>query len=364
MKHKITILQILLFFNFNLSSQVFSLKVDTTDATNTPDIEFIKMYFQQDTISTKYWLNAEEGTKYYNHNYLIDWIWRSLSPKEILERYYVQVIELGQLSDSLSYFTVLITDNRKDKYAMYNIYKFYIVRNAEGTFLDNCMDYELHRFNKYDTENISFYISPHYNIDEKELKKASHRLDSLYKYFKRTTPKEPVRYFMCSRQEEMQILCNIVSWNGYVGGFTNMEENYVVALLDDPFYDHEFVHVVLGIGAPCFFLGEGIASLYGGVSNATITESIAELKECYTSNVCNFTDLYNRKSYSQYNNNLTYAFAAVICRYIISNYGLDFFLQMYYDESITTKNFIKMLSLYTDKEEEKIKKEIITEILK
>lgn len=360
---KLILFQIFLLFSFNLSSQVFSLKVDTTDAANTPDIEFIKKYFQQDTISTKYWLNAKAGAKYYNHNHLIDWIWRSLSPKEILDRYHVQVIELDQLNDSLSYFTVLITDNRKDKYAMYNIYKFYIVRNSEGAFIDNCMEYELHRFNRYDTENISFYISPRYNIAENELKKASQRVDSLYGYFKRTKPEEPFRYFVCATQEEMQILCNIVSWNGYVGGFTNMEEDYIVAHSNNPYFGHEFVHVVLGIGAPCFFLGEGIASLYGGFSKQTLSEAIAELKECYINKVCNFTDLYNRKSYSEYNNNMTYAFAAVICRYIINNYGLDTFLEMYYDESITTENFLKKLSVYVDKKEMLIKREIEEEIL-
>ena len=364
-------IKILFFFFFAflitniLYSQVFSLKVDTTDPANTPDMEFIKMYFKQDSISTKYWLNAEEGSLYYNHNHLIDWIWRSLPPKEILERYYVQVIELDQLHDSLSYFTVLITDNRKDKYAMYNIYKFYIVKNSKGTFLDNCLDYELHRFNKFDTKNISFYISPHYTIPKNELEITSKRLDSLYTHFNRARPEKPVRYFMCSRQEEMQILCNIVSWNGYVGGFSNMEDNYIVAFSDEPFYEHEFVHSVLGIGAPCFFLGEGIASLYGGLSNTTLlTESVAELKECYINNICNFTDLYNRKSYSEYNNNMTYAFAAIISRYIINNYGLDIFLEMYYDESITTKNFLEKLALYIDKAENEIIADIEEEILK
>lgn len=356
MKHIIIIALLLL--KFNVSAQVLvPLKIDTSKVDFKNRYNFVVEFMNQDTISKQMWHPKYKGIKFYNYNSFIDWIWRTLPPKKILERFHVRLAELQIISDSISYFKLEVSNNDTTNMAVFNTYKFYIVTVNGSFYLDNCMEYEYHKFINYETKNISYYVSPFFKIDKSELEKSSLKFDSLRISLKRPPLSQKLKYFMCANEEEMNLLSNIVIWDGGVGGFTNMEQKFVVGLTNNVFYKHEFVHAILGVGAPCFFLGEGIATLYGGLDGGKVpfTESIPELKECYNSGICNFDTLYARKVYSMYNNNLTYTFAAVFCDWIIEEIGYDAFLKLYYDPSITTNNFLKKVSDRLNISENKIK---------
>jgi predicted transport protein len=348
----------LLLLKFNIRAQVqVPLKIDTSNFEVKKRYNFIVDYMKQDTISKQMWHPKYKDTEYYNYNCFADWIWRALPPKKILEKFDVRLAELQMINDSLSYFKLEVSNNDTTNMAVFNTYKFYIVTVNGSYYLDNCMEYELYKFIKYETENIIYYVSPFFNKDKREFEKSSLKFDSLRILLKRPPLLQKVKYFMCANEEEMNLLSNIVVWDGGLGGFTNMEQKYIVGLTNNEFFKHEFVHAILGIGAPCFFLGEGVATLYGGLDagKLTFTNGIAELKECYKTGICNFDTLYARKVYSMYNNNLTYTFAAVFCDWIIEEKGLDIFLELYYDPTITSTNFLKKVSNKFNISENKIK---------
>ncbi|MBB2148686.1 hypothetical protein [Pedobacter gandavensis] len=70
---------------------------------------------------------------------------------------------------------------------------------------------------------------------------------------------------------------------------------------------------------------------------------------------CNFDNLYAREVKAQYNSNLTYTFAAAFCKYLIDQYGLEYFYKLYYDQEITTDNFMQKVTAITGKTEQQIK---------
>ena len=86
------------------------------------------------------------------------------------------------------------------------------------------------------------------------------------------------------------------------------------------------------------------------------TQGIKELQQCYQRGDCNFENLYAREVKQQYSSGLTYTFAAAFCKYLIGNYGMDFFYKLYYNKEITTKNFMEKVSQKTGKSPEQLKK--------
>lgn len=311
---------------------------------------------QQDTISNELWHPKYKGKTVYN--YTMDWTWGRFTPKKISKLFKVELVELQMVNDSLAYFK-LLTKARSEKTQdnAVNVYKFYIVKIGKHYYLDNCKPYDDSRFKTYATKNIIFRYSPFYNPEKERMKKASDQLESLYKQLKRPHLSSPVVYYMCANEEELNNLSNIVIWDGGLGGFTNIPDGYVVAINDDPFYKHEFVHAILKSSANCFFMQEGIASLYGGMNKGKLSyeQGIKELKAGYLSGKCNFDNLYAREVKAQYNSNLTYTFAAAFCKYLIDQYGLEYFYKLYYDKEITTDNFMQKVTAITGKTEQQIK---------
>lgn len=366
MKHRYLIIIFFIVSVCNLNAQIsVPLKVDTSKIEIKELYLFVEKVMAQETITKELWNPKYRNAKYYNYNYFIDWIWRSLPPKTITDKFDVRLVELQIINDTLSYFKLEVSNNDTTNIAMFNIYKYYIVKQNDTLYLDNCKEYDSYIFNQIETENIIFHISPFINISKSDLETASKEFDLLQIELGYLSNRTKVEYYMCSNESEMNMLSNIVVWNGGVGGFTNMESKYVVAISNNPFYKHEFVHVILGKGAPCFFLGEGIASLIGGLNeNTTYNEGLTELKDCFKSGRCNFDNLYERKVGNNYNMNPTYAFAAVFCKWLISEVGLNVFYEMYYDNSINTNNFLDKVIERTGKSENEARTEIINLITK
>ncbi|ETZ20208.1 hypothetical protein [Pedobacter sp. V48] len=358
-------LLLILFACCQLNAQIkVPVKIDTTQRKNLALYQFLNTYMQQDTISKEMWHPKYKDKKVYN--YTMDWIWSAYTPKQITERFELELSELQNINDTLSYVKILAKarpEKIEDDYT--NVYKFYIVRTGNKFYLDNCKDYDVQRFKKYTTRNLVFYVSPFYTVDEKKLHQASEQVDSLYAKLKQPPLIRPIAYYMCSSEEELNNLSNIVIWNGGLTGYTNIPEGYVVAINDNPSYKHEFVHAILRSSANCFFMQEGIATLYGGTNKGQTSYEmgLAELKACYKTGKCTFDNLYERKVEQQYNSSLTYTFAAVFCKYLIDNYGLEYFYKLYYNREITSSNFIKKVSEITGKSQDKIKEGVEVIIL-
>lgn len=331
-------------------------KIDTTNHETLQLYKFINSYLQKDTINNELWHPKYKNQEVYD--YSMDWIWGRYTPKKITKVFNIELVELQKLNDTLSYFKILA----KSKPEIFgedfsNVYKYYIVKINGNYYLDNCKEYDSRRFVKYKTKNLNFYVSPFYDIDKRKMDDASKQLENLYRELKKPLLKKPIDYYMCSNEEELNNLSNIVIWNGGLGAYTNIPEGFIVAINDNPVYKHEFVHAILGSSANCFFLQEGIATLYGGMGKGTKSykDGIKELKSCYLIGKCNFDNLYARNVEQKNNSNLTYTFAAVLCKYLIDNYGLDYFYKLYYNKEITTANFIEKITEATGKSKAEIK---------
>ncbi|RZM25686.1 MAG: hypothetical protein EOO88_18400 [Pedobacter sp.] len=327
-----------------------SLKIDTSKADNKQSIEFIKKYFNKEKVDKTLW-----HPKYKNSvvwDYSMDWIWGRWSPNKIAKSFALEIVELQKLNDTLSYFKIAAVSNPEimlDKFT--NVYKYYIVKLDGQYYLDNCKPYDQNRFTSYKTKNINFYTSPFYNIEPAKMQSAARELEKLNKRLKRPTLSRPIDYYLCATEEELNNLSNTVIWNGGLGAYTNIPEHFIVAINDNPDYKHEFVHALLGPSANCFFLQEGMASLYGGMDKGvkSYEQGRQELQACYKSGDCSFNTLYTRNVGQKYSSSLTYAFAAACCKYLIDNYGLEYFYKIYYNTEITTENFLEKVSMITGK---------------
>lgn len=356
---------ILMMTCFTLKGQVgIAYKIDTTKQKNLSLCNFVINYMKKDTINNEFWHPKYKNSEAYDYN--IDWVWNEYTPKKLSEKCNIEIIELQQINDSLAYFKLQISNKpNKNEEPFTNIYKYYIVELAGKYYMDNCKDYDSKKFAYYKTKNIGFYTSCFYKIDKQKMENASKSIDSLYSALKVKKSKKAIDYFMCASEEELNNLANIVVWNGGLSGFTNIPEGYVVGINDNPSYRHEFIHAILGYGANCFFLQEGIATLYGGTDKGKISykKGLIELKECYKKGDCNFDNLYAREVGSKYSSNLTYTFAATFCKYIIDNFGFDLFYKLYYDKNISSTNFIEKLTNSTGKDKETLIKEVEKMIL-
>lgn len=350
---------LVLIHNSSSAQLVVPVKIDTSQARIKNLYLFISDYMKQDTISNALWHPKYRHEKTPDKN--IDWIWGQNSPKKIARKFNLELSELQRVNDTLSYFKISAKSKPdKENYSYTNVYKYYIVEKDGKYYLDNCKPYDSNRFRKLETKNIHFYLSPFYTIDKRKMEQASKTLAALYVKFKKPPLKKPIDYFMCATEEELNNLANIVIWDGGLGAFTNIPEGYVVAINDNPDYQHEFIHAILGKGANCFFLQEGIASLYGGMDKGktSYAEGLKALRSYYQAGKCDFDKLYRREVGQQYSSSLTYTFAAVFCKYLIDNYGLDYFYGLYYDQKINSDNFLETLIRKTGKSKEEIKKEI------
>ena len=363
---KTFVLLTLLIFAINCSAQIrVSAKIDTSKKTTLLQYQFIKSYMNKDVISKDLWHPKYKNKEVWD--YSMDWIWGAWTPKKICAKFDIELVELQQVDDTLSYFKITATSDPKVmKEQFTNVYKFYVVKHQGQYYLDNCKDYDNSRFAMYKTKNINFYSSPFYHIGKAKMNAASLQLERLNQQLQRPAMTRPIDYYLCATEEELNNLSNIVVWNGGLGGYTNIPERFIVAISDNPDYQHEFVHALLGPSAHCFFLQEGMASLYGGIEKGSKTydQGIAELKACYAAGNCTFEKLYARDIDQKFSSSLTYTFAAACCKYLIDNYGLTYFYKIYYNKAITTENFMEQISSITGKSQTELKAGIEKLILK
>ncbi|KQC01815.1 hypothetical protein [Pedobacter sp. Hv1] len=349
----------------SFAQMTISAKIDTSKAKTLDKVKFIESYLNKNEINKDLWHPKYQNKEVWD--YSMDWIWNRFSPKKITTLFDIELVELQQVNDTLSYFKIS-AKSKPEKLGenFTNVYKYYIVEINGKYFLDNCKEYDQVRFKEFKTKSINFYTSPFLNIKQAELKNADREFRKLNLLLKRPKLTKPIDYYMCATEEELNNLSNIVVWNGGLGGYTNIPEGFIVAIGSNPNYQHEFVHAILGQSANCFFLQEGMASLYGGMDKGTKSyeQGIAELKDCYAKGNCNFDKLYAREVDQKYSSSLTYAFAAVCCKYLIENYGLEYFYKIYYDKEITTANFLEKVSVITGKSQAELKKSIEALILK
>lgn len=354
----------LLFTFYGAHGQLkLAFQVDTTLQKNKSLYEFINNYFKQTTVSNASWHPKYKNKTYYN--YTNDWIWRRFTPKQISDKFNLEMVELQDVNDTLSYFHLSAQSKPSvvtDSYT--NLYKFYLVKVKGKWYLDNCKDYDFKNFSRYPTKNIHFFVSPAYQLDVKGMIKASAEIDSLCRILDKPGLRKPIEYYMCAEEDELNKLANIISGRGNPTGYTNSEDGVVAGLNDNPSYKHEFVHTILGPGADCFFLQEGMAMLYGGGNKGQTSyqQGIANLRDCYNSGSCNFNNLYALKTDTKFSNILSYSFAAACCKFIIDDYGLDCLYELYYDKSVTTQNFLDKLGQKTGKNREELKASIEKQI--
>jgi len=357
---------ILIFCSVNAVAQLaVSSKIDTSKSKTLSLVKFINSYMQKEAINKDLWHPKYQNKEVWD--YSMDWIWGRFSPKKITGLFDMEIVELQSVNDTLSYFKLLAKSKpEKLEENFTNIYKYYIVEINGNYFLDNCKEYDKVRFKEYKTKSINFYASPFLNIPIEKMKNAAHEFEKLNAVLKRPKLQKPIDYYMCATEEELNNLSNIVVWNGGLGGYTNIPEGWIVAIGSEPNYSHEFVHAILGQSAHCFFLQEGMASLYGGMERGTknYNQGVAELKDCYKKGNCNFDQLYTRKIDQKYSSSLGYSFAAVCCKYLIDNFGLEYFYKIYYDKTITSDNFLEKISSITGKNPAEIKAGIEALILK
>jgi len=342
MKKILLVVTFSLFMNIVYSQTVYD-AIDTTDIEIAERIKFIRSYYNQETDYKEFWHPKYKNYNSCNFSELVDGISRNLSPKRIRDRFNTQITELQLLNDSLSYFKIFISD-KSDPHLVE--YKYYLVKLNGKYYLDNCKEYEKYRFNSYKTQYITFYTSPWIKADTIKMVEASNALSELYSKLTPDKPLQNITNFVCSSVEEMNILTNMTHYYGYVGGFAQMDDNFIVSHNGPYDYIHEFIHILLGNTAGgSFFLGEGVASYYGGLSYKTsYKEGLRYLKGCFAEKRCTFDLLLAKKIYNQRDNTPGYAFAALICDFIINNYGYSYFMSLYNNPEVTDANLLNIVS--------------------
>lgn len=342
------VLIILFFLNSNcINAQVVPVKIDTSNNEIKERYDFINSFLKHDEIDRTYWHPKYLNKKYYNYANFIDYLWRVYTPKQITNKFYTKLLELELVNDSLSYFKLFVSDRKESNISMHNIYKFYIVKRNDSFYLDNTFCYDGFLFKSIKTKNIDFFVSPHFSINEDDFIEASFKIDSLKRLLNHGSFNKHITYYMCSSEEEMNNLSNIVCWFGGVQGYVNYENNTIIGITSNPSYLHEFVHILLGRGkSSSLFLVEGIASLYGGPGILiSLEDGLRVVNEYLFKNPNDFQLLLEKKIQGAYNNVYSYTVGAIICKLLIQNFGIDGFMKFYNNPKINDGNLIEFIAL-------------------
>ena len=342
MKELLLVITLLCSLNIAKAQTVYT-TIDTTNFEMADRIKFIKTYYNQETDYKKFWHPKYKNYKSCNYSELVDGISRNFSPKRMRDNFDIEITEIQTLNDTLSYFKVLLSD-KSDPHILE--YKNYMVKIDGKYYLDNCKEYEKYKFNCFKTPYITFYTSPWIYADTTKMVEASNSLLMLHS---KLTPDKPLRCiesFICSSVEEMNLITNMTHYYGYVGGCAQMDDNFIVSHRGSLDYTHEFIHLLLGPPAgSSFFLGEGVASYYGGLNYKTpYKEGLSYLKDCFAEARCTFDLLLAKKIYNQRDNTPGYAFAALLTDFIINNYGYSYFMSLYNNPEVTDETLLNVIS--------------------
>jgi len=125
-------------------------------------------------------------------------------------------------------------------------------------------------------------------------------------------------------------------------------------------HKHEFVHLILGKSrGQGFILGEGIPTLYGGISPLiSYDDGKEQIREGYKNSRYDFEKLYRREVANARDNTPSYTTAAIVCEYIRSNFGIEKLIELYYDPNINDENLLGELSKLRKITEPNLVKEI------
>jgi hypothetical protein len=326
----------LLLICFNISLQAQDIKVASKVATdsiyNKPYIQFFKDYIRTADSNTEksFWIS---GLRNKTYNYIPNFL---KIPSQSVKDKNVSMIELYHFDSSLSYIKFAL-ENKKTPDAISTItLKYYIVKKDGKLYFDNCMNYEFNtKFSKLETKHINIYQSSTNKLEVNAFDNINLTLDSLMIYLKLKPLTKKIDYYICTSEEELNHMHNIISWDKKYNVFTNNNEVYT---LRNQSATHEFANILLGTNTSnSSLLKNGIITHLSGIN----PETKKSLKE-YTKNSKDIFEemLTPKPSRSQ---NLDFAFSASVVKYIIDNYGMEYFLHLYNDKQVTNKSLFQFI---------------------
>ncbi|WP_298426769.1 hypothetical protein [uncultured Kordia sp.] len=206
-------------------------------------------------------------------------------------------------------------------------------KKVNGKYLlINSSQYHKDIWQKKKVGNITYYIHPMHQFDEKDAIRMNVFNEEISKMF--TTSPIPFDYFLSSYSREIVRLLGYdymskIYIPGQTGGVADIRNRSVYAGNNSAYYAHELVHIYtheLFPDADHFWLNEGFATYMGGSGGNELDWHIEKLKAYVLENPGLEISLQNLRGYipnGEHHTEFRYVIGGLVCKKVFEKHGMQ-----------------------------------------
>ncbi|SFF82272.1 hypothetical protein [Pontibacter chinhatensis] len=342
-------------------------RVDTTKQEVKAVYELIGNYLnaQPDSLYHNPYWNKEEVDFYYGqHQEHFDQaaphLFFGLNSKQLFSYFKPTVLSIEPVGEKYVARILLATD-KLEPWMVTNkmnppfILRYYAAKDEAGDWkLENAWANELKKWKQQQTKWITFHFPPTFEFNQERAEKA----DAFVESFVRTLnipDAKPFDFYVMNSEEELGRLFNLDYWLAYQTGFARAKYNRIFSAHGAEDNLHEFVHILYH-PVKNHFLGEGIATYFGGVDGHTpYQETLREVsRDIYRNHPeVTFKNLYDGSFRYAGNQSPRYVAGAVVYQLVHEKKGVKGFREV--EESDNTyESLIKTMAKVMRMKESKV----------
>ncbi|MCC9166950.1 hypothetical protein [Pontibacter harenae] len=342
-------------------------RVDTTQQEVKAVYQLISNYFNSkpDSLYNNPYWNEEEKDFYFkqhkdNFDQAAYYLFFNMNAKHLFNFFKPTILSIEPVGEK--YVTrILLSADAVQQWMKNNkinppfILRYYAAKDKTGNWkLENTWSNELQKWKQHKTKWVTFHYPPSFEFNPATAKKANVFIDSVIATLQIKNAK-PFDFYVMSSEEELGRLFNMDYWLAYNTGFTRKEYNRIFSAHGREDNLHEFVHALYH-PVKNYFLGEGIATYFGGVNGHTpYQQSLLEVSKDIAKNhpEVSFKDMYTNNFRYATNQNPRYVAGAVVYQMVYAKKGLKGIKKLEKSEN-TYESFIKNFADVMDLEESKV----------
>lgn len=323
-------------FNFQ-SSLHLSQHVDTSKQVNRQIIKTLdKFLASKDSalFENRYW--EQSGFEKYQFPFIDLY---GIEYEDEFAGYYnadlLKIVELEGENQFMLKIAFVGHDSFQEKSHLKSVYSMLATVRADEVLFSRSLNYNIKGWQQLERYPITYFISPKKEASESEIKAQLADIDSLNAFFE--TDSIELTYYSCVDPVELfQIKGFDYSPGMYFAETGGLVEfgNHVFSGNNSERYTHEITHIYVNTLFPPThtLLNEGIATYLAGSSGYDYEWHKENLKD-YLSEQDDFSFLDHTyafaKDYANEHTSIPYMTGALLCEYIIDNYGKETLFKMF-----------------------------------
>ncbi|WP_196887429.1 hypothetical protein [Aureivirga sp. CE67] len=334
----------------------FYIDKDVTNAKDEPAKEIIKLW--KDYLETgKFREENSPFWSYENMNRPDEYLWAIGVPSLKSRDYEVQCKIVGVFPVENGFYTLKSAFSHLDENGEINIdaiVSVYAKKFGDKYLLVNSAEYLKTVLDHYKVGSINYYVHPFHKFDRKQAEEMNVFNQFMVKEFN-TEPIEFDYFVANSAREIVEVWGYEYMSKMYIpaqtGGVASITNKIIYAGNNSEYYPHELVHIYTFALVPKdyhFWIGEGIATFYGGSGGNSLDWHLGKLKKFLAENpdydLSDIDKLGIQIPNGEYQTDFRYVIGGFLMKKIYEKYGVQGFIDALQIGGGSVKEFHKKAS--------------------